>query len=155
MAAGGCSLAAHTARTSRPPAPQGFPQWAAVMDTWGEAMMGAVRLVARAAAVGFGLEPNSLTSLMDEGPHLLAPTGSDLGQHRQLGTVLAGKGPGGVTGACMSAQPGRHAKRLPAPSGGSMVLYSFPSPAPAPAPLPPLHPHARAALHFLECIGNH
>jgi len=60
------------------------------MDGWGSKMLGAVELVATAAAVGFGCEADALTSRMQEGPHLLAPTGSDLKKHGQLGTVLAG-----------------------------------------------------------------
>ena len=60
------------------------------MDGWGGRMLAAVRLVAAAAAVGFGLPADALTSLMDGGPHLLAPTGSDLGRHGARGTVLAG-----------------------------------------------------------------
>ncbi|GBF95212.1 2-oxoglutarate (2OG) and Fe(II)-dependent oxygenase superfamily [Raphidocelis subcapitata] len=75
---------------AEPVVPQGFPQWAAVMDSWGGKMLGAVQLVATAAAVGFGLEPDAITKLMAFGPHLLAPTGSDLAKHGALGTVLAG-----------------------------------------------------------------
>lgn len=54
-------------------------------------MVEAVELIARAAALGFGLEADAFTRLMIEGPHLLAPTGSNLQQHGQLGTVLAGR----------------------------------------------------------------
>ncbi|KAI8463964.1 MAG: hypothetical protein J3K34DRAFT_442084 [Monoraphidium minutum] len=75
---------------AEPVVPEGFPNWAGVMDAWGFRMVSAVDLVARAAAVGFGLAPDAITSLMAEGPHLLAPTGSDLGRHRQQGAVLAG-----------------------------------------------------------------
>jgi hypothetical protein len=73
------------------------------MDTWGHKMLGVVELVATAAAVGFGLAPDALTRLMAEGPHLLAPTGSDLARNGQLGTVLAGAG----EGARGRAGPGR------------------------------------------------
>lgn len=42
------------------------------------------------AAVGLGLAPTALTFLMSGGPHLLAPTGSDLRRHAAVGSVLAG-----------------------------------------------------------------
>lgn len=60
------------------------------MDGWGNKLLGAARLVAAAAAVGFGLPAGALTRLMDGGPHLLAPTGSDLSRHGRRGGVLAG-----------------------------------------------------------------
>jgi hypothetical protein len=69
---------------------QGIPQWCAVMDDWGSKLLGAVQAVAAMAAVGFGLPADAFTSRMALGPHLLAPTGSDLEQHGKPGTVLAG-----------------------------------------------------------------
>lgn len=84
---------------------QGFPQWRSIMDGWGESMLDAVRLVATAAAVGFGLPGDAITSLMERGPHLLAPTGSDLSRHGTPGTVLAGGQGGRGPGA-----PGRAAR---------------------------------------------
>lgn len=42
------------------------------------------------AGIGFGLSKDSFTSLMLQGPHLLAPTGSDLSRHGKEGTVFAG-----------------------------------------------------------------
>jgi heme A synthase len=69
---------------------QGIPQWCSVMDDWGSKLLGAVQAVAGMAAVGFGLPADAFTSRMTLGPHLLAPTGSDLEQHGQQGTVLAG-----------------------------------------------------------------
>lgn len=41
------------------------------------------------AAIGFGMAPDAFTSLMKFGPHLLAPTGSDLSRWGDLGTVFA------------------------------------------------------------------
>lgn len=38
-------------------------------------MIGALEVVARLCAIGLGLEADAITSLMHEGPHLLAPTG--------------------------------------------------------------------------------
>ncbi|CAI5953144.1 unnamed protein product [Closterium sp. NIES-65] len=91
----------------------GSPQWAAVMDGWGCNMTAAVEAVAEMLAIGFDLPQDSFTSRMhmptfplpfpypsvllapvpplpSQGPHLLAPTGSDLGEHGSPGTVLAG-----------------------------------------------------------------
>ena len=43
------------------------------------------------AAIGLGLDSaDALSSLMLHGPHLLAPTGSDLGKFTEPGRVLAG-----------------------------------------------------------------
>jgi hypothetical protein len=69
---------------------QGIPQWCDVMDDWGSKLLGVVEAVAAMAALGFGLPADAFTSRMALGPHLLAPTGSDLQQHGQKGTVLAG-----------------------------------------------------------------
>ncbi|CAI5492276.1 unnamed protein product [Closterium sp. Naga37s-1] len=73
-----------------PVVPEGFPQWASVLDGWGCKMTAAVEAVAEMLAIGFDLPQDSFTSRMHMGPHLLAPTGSDLGEHGSPGTVLAG-----------------------------------------------------------------
>lgn len=41
------------------------------------------------AAIGLGLERETITSLMKRGPHKLAPTGSDLTRYKK-GTIFAG-----------------------------------------------------------------
>lgn len=61
------------------------------MDSWGSKLLQAVQAVATMAAVGFGLEADAFTQLMQQGPHLLAPTGSDLSKYGEKGTVLAGE----------------------------------------------------------------
>ena len=43
----------------------------------------AVTSCAEMAAVGLGMRREALTCLMVGGPHLLAPTGSDLGKYQQ------------------------------------------------------------------------
>ncbi|KAI3992227.1 hypothetical protein MKX01_021635 [Papaver californicum] len=48
------------------------------------------QVVAEMAAIGFGLPKDAFTSLMKQGPHLLAPTGSDLQRYGKEGTVFAG-----------------------------------------------------------------
>ncbi|WCJ18973.1 2-oxoglutarate (2OG) and Fe(II)-dependent oxygenase superfamily protein [Euphorbia peplus] len=73
-----------------PPIPEGFPEWRDVMDTWGHKMVDAVHAVAELAAIGFGLSKDAFTSLMKEGPQLLGPTGSDLSEYTEEGTVFAG-----------------------------------------------------------------
>ncbi|KAF0935158.1 hypothetical protein E2562_030439 [Oryza meyeriana var. granulata] len=75
---------------SEPVIPDGLPEWKETMDSWGSKMISAIEVVAEMAAVGFGLPKDAFTSLMKEGPHLLAPTGSDLEQHGSEGTVFAG-----------------------------------------------------------------
>ncbi|URE12222.1 hypothetical protein MUK42_36998 [Musa troglodytarum] len=80
---------------SEPVIPEGFPEWKETMDSWGSKMIAAIEVVAEMAAIGFGLDKDSFTSLMKQGvrfqgPHLLAPTGSDLQRHGSLGTVFAG-----------------------------------------------------------------
>ncbi|KAG1654992.1 hypothetical protein FOA52_008883 [Chlamydomonas sp. UWO 241] len=76
---------------AEPVVPAAFPQWRGVMDGWGGRMLTVANDVAAAASVGLGLAPDALTSLMDKGPHLLAPTGSDLsGELATVGRVFAG-----------------------------------------------------------------
>lgn len=54
-------------------------------------MLDALDAVAKATAIGLGMpSPDAISSLLREGPHLLAPTGSDLDKHSAPGTVLAG-----------------------------------------------------------------
>ncbi|CAI9103148.1 OLC1v1001594C1 [Oldenlandia corymbosa var. corymbosa] len=75
---------------AEPVIPEGFPEWQETMDSWGHKMISAIEVVAEMAAIGFGLQKDAFTSLMKQGPHLLAPTGSDLQRHGQEGTVFAG-----------------------------------------------------------------
>lgn len=48
------------------------------MDKWGNMMLDACFTAAEMAAIGMGLSKDAFTSRMIGGPHLLAPTGSDL-----------------------------------------------------------------------------
>ncbi|CAL2236909.1 unnamed protein product [Prunus armeniaca] len=75
---------------AEPVVPEGFPEWKDTMDSWGYKMISAIEAVAEMAAIGFGLPKDAFTSLMKQGPHLLAPTGSDLQRYGQEGTVFAG-----------------------------------------------------------------
>ncbi|KAL1802587.1 hypothetical protein ACET3Z_031234 [Daucus carota] len=75
---------------SEPVIPEGFSEWKETMDSWGYKMVNAIEAVAEMAAIGFGLPNDAFTSRMKQGPHLLAPTGSDLSQYGKEGTVFAG-----------------------------------------------------------------
>ncbi|KAM3225501.1 hypothetical protein ACQJBY_058323 [Aegilops geniculata] len=75
---------------AEPVIPDGLPEWKETMDSWGAKMISAIEVVAEMAAIGFGLSKDAFTSLMKEGPHLLAPTGSNLMRHGFEGTVFAG-----------------------------------------------------------------
>jgi len=76
---------------SAPVIPYAFPEWAKVMDSWGNLMLGAISTLSEMTAIGFGLSSDTFTKLMKYGPHLLAPTGGDLGHEKygKLGTVFA------------------------------------------------------------------
>jgi isopenicillin N synthase-like dioxygenase len=74
---------------AEPVVPAAFPDWASVMNTWGNLIMQTVRTVSEMAAEGFKLPKDTFTKLMENGPHLLAPTGSDFNKYGSLGTVLA------------------------------------------------------------------
>ena len=75
---------------SDPVVPPEIPEWRMVMDMWGGKMLGALFVVADMTARGFNMKPDSFVQKMENGPHLLAPTGSDFNKFRKNGTVLAG-----------------------------------------------------------------
>jgi len=57
---------------------------------WGKSMKTAVEGVAEMAAIGFGLDRSTFREAGKYGPHLLAPTASDLRKWGELNTILAG-----------------------------------------------------------------
>jgi len=73
-----------------PVIPKNFPEWSQVMDKWGQLMLQSVSTVVEMLAIGLGLPPHTFLDLLQKGPHLLAPTGSDIGKHNKLDTVFAG-----------------------------------------------------------------
>jgi len=73
-----------------PVIPAKFPQWTTVMDKWGHLMLQSITTVAEMVAVGLGLPNNTFLDMLYQGPHLLAPTGSDLGTYNNLKTIFAG-----------------------------------------------------------------
>lgn len=70
--------------------PEGLPQFAQVMDNWGNHMRNSVFSVAEMLARGYELPANYFTRRMEGASQLLAPTGSDLARYGEAGTVLAG-----------------------------------------------------------------
>jgi len=73
----------------QPVIPEGFSNWIEVLNNWGIKLLNSAFTTAEMLAVGLNLPKNIFTDLMRNGPHLLAPTASDLGKHG-LGTILAG-----------------------------------------------------------------
>lgn len=65
-------------------------QWEPVMNKWGTSMKGAVTGLAEMAAVGLGLSAETFSAAGKYGPHLLAPTASDLEKYGEKNTILAG-----------------------------------------------------------------
>jgi len=72
--------------------PEAFrDEWAPTMNAWGSLLAATAASVAEMLAIGFRLPRDTFSKLLDKGPHLLAPTGSDLGGDRlATGAVLAG-----------------------------------------------------------------
>lgn len=61
------------------------------MDSWGSKMMACVRTVSEMAAVGFGLRDRYvLRDRLEFGPHLLAPTATDVSRHHATNEIYAG-----------------------------------------------------------------
>ncbi|CAG8442002.1 2527_t:CDS:2 [Ambispora gerdemannii] len=65
-------------------------EWPKIMNTWGTQLHQAVLGITEMASVGFGMDANTLPDMTKYGPHLLAPTASDLEKFGSIGTVLAG-----------------------------------------------------------------
>ncbi|KAL1740960.1 hypothetical protein HDZ31DRAFT_46438 [Schizophyllum fasciatum] len=65
-------------------------KWPPTMDKWGTCMKEAVEGIAEMTAVGLGLAPDTFRSAGKYGPHLLAPTASDLVKYGKKDSILAG-----------------------------------------------------------------
>ncbi|KAI8803945.1 hypothetical protein BJ742DRAFT_468148 [Cladochytrium replicatum] len=79
--------------SNKPPAnvvPEAFPQWESLMNEWGTKMHDAVSMFSQMLCAGLGLPKETITDLAKNGPHLLAPTASDLESWGTNETVLAG-----------------------------------------------------------------
>ncbi|KAL2150495.1 hypothetical protein VTH82DRAFT_7058 [Thermothelomyces myriococcoides] len=73
-----------------PEAPHIKERWGPVMNQWGTAMKNAVEGLTQMAAVGLGLPADTFKDAGRYGPHLLAPTASDLQKYGKKDTILAG-----------------------------------------------------------------
>jgi len=73
-----------------PVVPDGFNDWEDIMNDWGNHMLDTVSTVSEMVAVGLDLPKDTFTQRMHLGPHLLAPTGTDLQKYGKEGTVIAG-----------------------------------------------------------------
>lgn len=80
---------AEVAETIPKVVPSAFPDWETRMNKWGNLLMEATFTAGEMAAIGMGLPKDTFTSRMQGGPHLLAPTGSDLTRY-DIGTTFAG-----------------------------------------------------------------
>ncbi|KAL1951582.1 hypothetical protein VTO73DRAFT_731 [Trametes versicolor] len=65
-------------------------RWTPVMEKWGTSMKTAVESLAEMAAIGLGLPRQTFKEAGRYGPHLLAPTASDLVKYGEKDTILAG-----------------------------------------------------------------
>ncbi|KAL4062985.1 hypothetical protein V8B97DRAFT_1877190 [Scleroderma yunnanense] len=73
-----------------PQAPTLKEAWKSIMEKWGRSMKVAVEDVAEMVAIGLGLPRKIFKDAGKYGPHLLAPTASDLTKYGAKDTILAG-----------------------------------------------------------------
>jgi len=65
-------------------------RWTPIMEKWGRSMKNAVTDLAEMTAIGLDLPSDTFTNAGKYGPHLLAPTASDLVKYSAKDTILAG-----------------------------------------------------------------
>ncbi|KAF9502359.1 Clavaminate synthase-like protein [Pleurotus eryngii] len=65
-------------------------RWTPTMEKWGKSMKNAVENLAEMTAIGLGLPSHTFKEAGKYGPHILAPTASDLVKYGQKDTILAG-----------------------------------------------------------------
>ncbi|KAI2620927.1 Clavaminate synthase-like protein [Hypomontagnella submonticulosa] len=113
-----------------PEAPEIRERWTPVMETWGKSMKSAVSGLAEMAAVGMGLPAETFTDAGRYGPHLLAPTASDLSKYGAKDTILAGfhTDLNFLTIHGRSRYPGLH---IWARNTGRRIAVSIPRPSPS------------------------
>lgn len=74
-----------------PVIPEAFKErWSHVMDTWGNSLLRSVLDITEAISYGLSLPQDYIRNKMKYGPHLLAPTGTDLEKYGAKNTVMAG-----------------------------------------------------------------
>ncbi|KAH9178798.1 Clavaminate synthase-like protein [Lactarius sanguifluus] len=100
-------------------------RWAPTMEKWGSAMKFAVEGLAQMTAIGLGLPQETFTDAGKYGPHLLAPTASDLVKYKEKDTILAGfhTDLNFLTIHGRSRYPGLH---IWARNSGKRILVRFP-----------------------------
>ncbi|KAI8957273.1 Clavaminate synthase-like protein [Daldinia sp. FL1419] len=113
-----------------PDSPEINKRWTPIMETWGKSMKSAVSGLAEMAAVGMGLPAETFTDAGRYGPHLLAPTASDLEKFGQKDTILAGfhTDLNFLTIHGRSRYPGLH---IWARNTGRRIAVSIPRPSPS------------------------
>ncbi|KAF8973519.1 hypothetical protein BDZ97DRAFT_1900355 [Flammula alnicola] len=65
-------------------------RWPVTMEQWGKSMKNAVADLADMVAIGLGIPAETFSQAGRFGPHLLAPTASDLVKYGKKDTILAG-----------------------------------------------------------------
>ncbi|KAH0591030.1 hypothetical protein H2248_001141 [Termitomyces sp. 'cryptogamus'] len=65
-------------------------RWTPIMQKWGDSMKSAISSLAEMAAIGLDLPAETFRDAGKYGPHLLAPTASDLVKYGKKNTILAG-----------------------------------------------------------------
>lgn len=66
-------------------------EWASTMNNWGEKLLRTLMTVSEMLSLGLDLPANALREKLSYGPHLLAPTGSNMEMYAdKVGTTIAG-----------------------------------------------------------------
>ena len=68
--------------------PEDFPQWKPVMDRVGKLLLDGCYTVSEMLALGLGFEKNLFRGMLENGPQILSPQGSDLRRY-EVGTSLS------------------------------------------------------------------
>lgn len=63
--------------------PEDIPNFEHIMNGWGDSMMNSIKLVSEMTGVGLGFEKDYFTKKLEDGAHILAPTGSDLRKYKE------------------------------------------------------------------------
>ena len=76
---------------AEPVVPESFKKhWGYTMNTWGNDLLQSVLDISEAISHGLHLPDNYLKNKMKYGPHLLAPTGTNLDKYGKENTIMAG-----------------------------------------------------------------
>ena len=87
---GNCDSKKYPLLTAEPVIPESLKsEWPSKMNIWGNLLVDTGMVISEMAALGLGYERNAFLDYTKGGPHLLAPTGSDL-HNAKIGDVFAG-----------------------------------------------------------------